>query len=67
MRKYIIADIDKKVCKGGCASFTTAMRRIEKYIIENIDETFPIEQFKEWYNGDSEKPFIWNKKSYHWS
>jgi hypothetical protein len=67
MSKYVIADIDREVCKGGCSSFSTAMRRVLKHIQSKIDTTFPEAEFMEWLDSGTEKPFKWNKNTYHWS
>lgn len=67
MSKYVIADIDKSVCGGGCISLDAAMRKVQNYIIKNIDETFDVDQFKDWYSGESEKPFVWNNNRYYWA
>lgn len=67
MSKYVIADIDRQVCKGSCISLDTAMRKVQNYIIKHIDATFPCSDFKTWYCSDSDKPFVWNGNRYHWS
>lgn len=67
MSKYVVAEIDKKVCKGECASLDTAMRRVVKYIKQNIDPSFSADAFNAWLRDGSEKPFKWGKNTYHWS
>lgn len=67
MSKYVIADIDNAVNEGRNIQLEVAMRRIIKYITETIDAKFCAEDFKEWYNSDSEKPFVCNNNRYHWS
>lgn len=66
MRKINVCEIDSQINKD-VISLDTAMERVYNYIVEQIDPTFPTEEFTEWVNSDEEKPFRWNKKLYHWS
>lgn len=67
MSKYFIDSLDKKVCKGEAVSFDRAMRLVERYIVKNIDPTFPVEKFREWVDSDAESPFKHSRNHYYWS
>lgn len=67
MSKIIISELDRRINRSTVLCFDTAMRRIQKYIVKNIDETFPSKEFSDWCNSDTDKPFVWNKNRYHWS
>ena len=67
MSKFYISQIDSKVNKAQTQNVDTALDRIQKHIIKKIDPTFPVDQFKEWYDSDTDEPFRWNKNRYYWS
>ena len=67
MSKYKINEIDQLVNKDKTLATDTAINRIKAYILKAIDPTFPIHEFDDWCNSDTEKPFKWNKNTYHWS
>lgn len=66
-RDVVITDVGKLACGDSNAmSFDSWVNKVEKYIIKNYDNTFPIDKFKEWYDSDSDEPFKWGKYKYYW-
>lgn len=43
-----------------------ALSKIEEHIVAEIDHTFPVTDFRSWYDGDSELPFYHNGIKYIW-
>lgn len=66
MTRHYISEIDRKVNRGQEVGCNSALRRIQKYIVKHIDETFPPDEFMDWVNSDDEKPFRWNNRLYYW-
>lgn len=67
MRKLIITEIcDTLWLDNKPVSMDVTIDKIIAHIIKNIDPTFPPVQFREWLDSDSDKPFHWNNKFYHW-
>ena len=47
-------------------SLEQALVKIEEHIKAEIDHTFDVEAFRDWYDGDSDLPFYWNGIKYIW-
>lgn len=68
MTNYFIHSLEKRVSKGEkYIPLEDVLAKIEDHIVKKIDPTFPIDDFRDWINSDSEKPFKHNRNHYYWS
>jgi hypothetical protein len=67
MTRRNICDIDQRVTQGRIVPARKAIKLVADYIIDNLDPTFPRQDFVNWADSASEKPFRWNKVIYYWS
>lgn len=66
MNKLYVCDIDQEIHKNKLVDGQRALKEIAEYIIDEIDSTFPRQDFIDWANSDSERPFKHNRKIYYW-
>ncbi len=63
-----ICNIDKFVENRDKKKYmmSEALTKIEQHIIAEIDHTFPVTEFREWYDSDDDHAFYWNGIKYVW-
>lgn len=66
MKRINVCDIDKML-NTNTVPLDIALKKIENHIVQEIDPTFPVEEFEAWVDSDTDRPFRWNRKLYLWS
>lgn len=65
MTRYSIAKIEQEA-NARSLPLEKALRKVATYIIKKIDKDFPVKEFLDWCDSDSEKPFRSHGNIYHW-
>lgn len=67
MTSLYIAEIDQALNSGKSIEPYEALKEVATYIRQKVDSTFPEQEFINWADSDSEKPFRHNRRRYFWS
>jgi hypothetical protein len=68
MQEIYIGEVWEKIADSVpiLASIDQCTAKILQWILKNVDYSVPSKLFKEWADGDTTKPFIWNNVKYNW-
>lgn len=63
-----VCTLDRFICNRDEKQYSLdeVLPLVEQHIVREIDHTFPVEEFRAWYNSDSEHAFYWAGIKYVW-